>query len=762
MEARRARAAAATRLRPLVRDARSQIAVVESSASAAAVLRALLPLAGVQPGSSSPVEGPVATLAEDVRRAVGELGREAASEAFFECIFPSFAAFLLKDFSAAWLPSLPESERALCFDSFFNLAPASAAFAALAEGVREAPEDSAALSAVVRLLEPFADGAAWRRPRLCDLCAEQTSIDARDAARRAPRLLRPEQSDLAQLVISLPDRLSNRLRGPRPAPSSRGRTPPRCWTPASRSSPASSRGASAGPATPGRCGWRRGGKSGWASSSAGSPTPPSPRPPRPRRLRPPDGEGALAAVLRPVLEASPAARHAASSACLRAPAMPLPALARLVRPAPPAPAAPPRESDGAAGTPALLAAAVGTLAGLWGDPEFARAAPPPTRSARLESPDGAPASRPWRAAPAPPRPCPAPARELRAGPASPAAIGAGEEEDGLRAYDLAEPPTRAERRRAPQYVGDLLRGLQATRPEEWDALEAALLAAEGLLRAPAPPPRLPETAPALARALIHAPTSTGRAARRRACASWWPSWRAAPRRPSRSSPRSSTRRPSRRAPASRSSTASPPPPRSSPPPPPFPPPRPGPLRLRRRPAGWGGASPAELVAQRLEAKTRRFGRGPTRPAPSPHRNRFSPLLPLFFYSILSDYDRARAHVRLLGEDHVLLARLLHALGTFLELAAPSCPLQAPRPPPPAPPRPRLPVTGVQDGAGAGAAVLQLAWALRLHGEAPEWLVEAAEGDPDPLARALAAAALRAMLHLLEAGGYAPSDPRALP
>lgn len=75
-------------------------------------------------------------------------------------------------------------------------------------------------------------------------------------------------------------------------------------------------------------------------------------------------------------------------------------------------------------------------------------------------------------------------------------------------------------------------------------------------------------------------------------------------------------------------------------------------------------TPDEILRQRIEKKTRRWG---SRRKPSvTYVNHFRQVAGLFFFPLASAFDSSRSHLDLLGRDSFVLSRLLYALGTFLE------------------------------------------------------------------------------------------------
>ncbi|XP_061169195.1 telomere length regulation protein TEL2 homolog [Saccostrea echinata] len=78
--------------------------------------------------------------------------------------------------------------------------------------------------------------------------------------------------------------------------------------------------------------------------------------------------------------------------------------------------------------------------------------------------------------------------------------------------------------------------------------------------------------------------------------------------------------------------------------------------------GW-----REIVKQRIESKTRRFGRG-SRKEVVATKNKFAPVAGCFFYPLMANYDRKENTFDLMGEDSLVLARLVHTLGVIIYAA----------------------------------------------------------------------------------------------
>ncbi|XP_071796537.1 telomere length regulation protein TEL2 homolog [Asterias amurensis] len=101
----------------------------------------------------------------------------------------------------------------------------------------------------------------------------------------------------------------------------------------------------------------------------------------------------------------------------------------------------------------------------------------------------------------------------------------------------------------------------------------------------------------------------------------------------------------------------------------------------------------EIVQRRIESKTRRFVKGRTTPAPSPVANRFGPVAGHFFFPLLKQYDSKMNTMDMLGDDFLLLGRMLYTLGIVVYSAqhSPICRQMA-------------------------GSLLELVWVLRYHTE----------------------------------------------
>uniref|UniRef100_A0A4W4EHZ4 Telomere length regulation protein TEL2 homolog n=1 Tax=Electrophorus electricus TaxID=8005 RepID=A0A4W4EHZ4_ELEEL len=154
----------------------------------------------------------------------------------------------------------------------------------------------------------------------------------------------------------------------------------------------------------------------------------------------------------------------------------------------------------------------------------------------------------------------------------------------------------------------------------------------------------------------------------------------------------------------------------------------------------------QVVEKRIQSKTRRISKGVSQP-PKATPNRYAPVAGYFFFPLLRNYDRQQVTFDLLGNDHLVLGRLMHTLGLLMHLAI------------------NAPVSTQM-----GKALLDFVWAVRFHAdqmvrrgvlfavcavflsmpsenllmeisddllENRAWLADIAENDPDADCRSLA-------------------------
>ncbi|XP_061823607.1 telomere length regulation protein TEL2 homolog [Nerophis lumbriciformis] len=162
----------------------------------------------------------------------------------------------------------------------------------------------------------------------------------------------------------------------------------------------------------------------------------------------------------------------------------------------------------------------------------------------------------------------------------------------------------------------------------------------------------------------------------------------------------------------------------------------------------------QIVEKRIQAKTKRISKGITKLPAQATPNRYSPVAGYFFFPLLRNYDKPQVTFDLLGNDHLVLGRLIHTLGLFMHLAV------------------NTPIA-----AQMGHALLDFVWTLRYHAdqvvrrgvlfavcsvflampsqnllvdladqlfETRSWLADVAEGDLDADCRSLAVQSLVVM------------------
>ncbi|XP_026340725.2 telomere length regulation protein TEL2 homolog isoform X1 [Ursus arctos] len=158
-----------------------------------------------------------------------------------------------------------------------------------------------------------------------------------------------------------------------------------------------------------------------------------------------------------------------------------------------------------------------------------------------------------------------------------------------------------------------------------------------------------------------------------------------------------------------------------------------------------------VVEERIRSKTRRFTQGSARRGPDASPNEFNLVAGYFFFPLIRHFDRPLVTFDLLGEDQLVLGRLVHTLGALMYLAV-----------------------NTTVAVAMGKALLEFVWTLRFHGdayvrrgllsavssillsvpaerlladlpdellEAQPWLADVAEQDPDEDCRVLAVKAL---------------------
>lgn len=189
-----------------------------------------------------------------------------------------------------------------------------------------------------------------------------------------------------------------------------------------------------------------------------------------------------------------------------------------------------------------------------------------------------------------------------------------------------------------------------------------------------------------------------------------------------------------------------------------------PQRGSPSPASLPSSTPAPtwraVVEERVRSKTRRFSQGSARRGPEARPNEFNLVAGYFFFPLLRHFDRPVVTFDLLGENQLVLGRLVHTLGALMYLAV-----------------------NTTVAVAMGKALLEFVWTLRFHGdayvrrgllsavfsvllsvpaeqlladlpdellEARPWLADVAEQDPDDDCRGLAVRALLLLQRLRDA------------
>lgn len=101
----------------------------------------------------------------------------------------------------------------------------------------------------------------------------------------------------------------------------------------------------------------------------------------------------------------------------------------------------------------------------------------------------------------------------------------------------------------------------------------------------------------------------------------------------------------------------------------------------------------KIVQERIDKKTKRFAKGPTKPQPKPVANKFSSVAGFFFFPLMKNFDSKVNTLDLLGDDTLILGRLVYTLGIVMYSAR------------------ETPIAR-----NMGTALLEFAWALKYHEE----------------------------------------------
>ncbi|XP_039216659.1 telomere length regulation protein TEL2 homolog [Crotalus tigris] len=99
----------------------------------------------------------------------------------------------------------------------------------------------------------------------------------------------------------------------------------------------------------------------------------------------------------------------------------------------------------------------------------------------------------------------------------------------------------------------------------------------------------------------------------------------------------------------------------------------------------------KVVDERIRSKTRRFAKGLSQAEQLGAPNQFTPVAGHFFFPLLRNFDRPLTTFDLLGDDHLVLGRLVHTLAILMYFAVNAAVTPA-----------------------MGKALLEFVWALRFH------------------------------------------------
>ena len=101
----------------------------------------------------------------------------------------------------------------------------------------------------------------------------------------------------------------------------------------------------------------------------------------------------------------------------------------------------------------------------------------------------------------------------------------------------------------------------------------------------------------------------------------------------------------------------------------------------------------KIVQERINGKTKRFTKGPSHPQPKPVANKFASVAGYFFFPLMKNFDSKVNTLDLLGEDTLVLGRLVYTLGIIMYSAR------------------ETPIAR-----NMGKALLEFTWALKYHSE----------------------------------------------
>lgn len=101
----------------------------------------------------------------------------------------------------------------------------------------------------------------------------------------------------------------------------------------------------------------------------------------------------------------------------------------------------------------------------------------------------------------------------------------------------------------------------------------------------------------------------------------------------------------------------------------------------------------KIVQERIDSKTKRFAKGPSKPQPKAVANKFAAIAGFFFFPLMKNFDSKVNTLDLLGDDTLVLGRLVYTLGIIMYSAKET-------------PAAR----------NMGPALLEFTWALKYHQE----------------------------------------------
>ncbi|XP_056390382.1 telomere length regulation protein TEL2 homolog [Hyla sarda] len=107
--------------------------------------------------------------------------------------------------------------------------------------------------------------------------------------------------------------------------------------------------------------------------------------------------------------------------------------------------------------------------------------------------------------------------------------------------------------------------------------------------------------------------------------------------------------------------------------------------------GDASADWRKIVEERIANKTRRFAKSQKATTPASTPNRFHAVVGHFFFPLIQNYDKPVVTFDLLGEDRLILGRLVHTLGILMHLAL-----------------------NAMAASQMGKALLEFVWVLRFH------------------------------------------------